>query len=220
MTTADKNLPVDSLETTARPDSTAARLGRFAIGSLFGITFMVLCFIMLTAALKGPDTIKVDGVNTTNFGLIGTPREERLKTGDAAPDFVLAQLGGEPVQLSKLLGKTVLINFWASWCAPCREEMPAIEHFYEKYKAQNVVVLAVNLKDTDEIAKSYFKDNNLKMPLLMDRTGLVPGGYRATGVPESYFVDVNGKVRAFSIGIMDDKQLEDNLQATWAAGGK
>src|SRR5436190_1644528 len=106
----------------AQRDSTAARLGRFAVGSIFGLIFMVLCFAMLSAALRGPDTIKLDGV-TTKAGLVGDSPKERLKIGDPAPDFALAQVGGEAVQLSKLRGKIVFVNFWATWCDPCREEM-------------------------------------------------------------------------------------------------
>ena len=219
-TSANEDLGETFEAQPARPDTTAARIGRFAIGSLFGVAFIAMCFAMLTAALKGPDTIKVVGVNGGNFGLRGQAPTERLKAGDPAPDFVLAQLGGDPVQLSKLQGKTVLVNFWATWCDPCKEEMPAIQQFYQKYKDQNVVVLAVSMKDSEEAVKSYFKDNNLSMPVLLDGTGEVPGGYRATGVPESFFVDKTGHVQAFSIGIMDDKQLEKNLATTWSSGGK
>ena len=224
MTTADKTIPdINNTEAeVTRPDTPAARIARFAIGSLFGVVFLGLCFIMLTTALKGPDTIKATGVaaGVDKFGLLTQPPDDRLKAGDVAPDFVLQQVGGDPVQLSKLQGKTVLVNFWATWCEGCRDEMPAIERFYEKYKDQNVVVLAIDLQETADAAKGYFKDNNLKMPILLDATGEVPGGYKATGVPESYFVDKSGKVQAFSIGLMDDNQLEQNIQTTWKAGGK
>ncbi len=133
-----------SVREQARPvDSTAARIGRFAVGSIFGIVFMALCFIMLSVALKGPDTIQPEKAGSEKIGLLGVPATERLRVGDQAPDFSLKQLGGPPVQLSKLRGKTVLVNYWASWCEPCRTEMPEIQRFYLKYKNDNVVVLAV-----------------------------------------------------------------------------
>ncbi len=203
----------------ARPDSPAARLIRFAVGSIFGIIFIVLCFIMLSVALKGPDTIKVDGV-TGEAGLIGAAPKERLKVGDPAPDFLLAQLGGDPVQLSKLRGKTVFVNFWATWCDPCREEMPAMQRIYQKYKNDNVVVLAVNQREGDDGVKSYFKTNSLTMPVLLDKTGDVAGGFRVTGFPESYFIDKNGKIGAFHINAMTFDEMEGKLQETWKLAGK
>ena len=200
-----------------RPDTTAAKVARFAVGSIFGILFIGLCFIMLSAALKGPDTVAVQGV-TGPVGLVNKGAPERLKIGDPAPDFRLAQLGGEPVQLSKLRGKTVLVNFWASWCDPCKDEMPILQRFYQKYKNQDVVFLAVNVRDSADAAKSYFKNNNLTMPVLMDLTGDVPGGYRVTAYPETYLVDKNGKIGEFHIGpILTDADLETKMQAVLKA---
>jgi thiol-disulfide isomerase/thioredoxin len=203
-----------------RSDNLTARMVRFAVGSIFGLVFIGFCFVMLTVALKGPDTIKVDKA-TGSPGLVGPAAKERLKVGDPAPDFLLAQLGGDPVELSKLRGKTVLINFWATWCAPCKEEMPILQQFYLKYRNDNVVVLAVNVRDSAEAAKGYFKDNNLTMPVLLDYSGEVPGGYRVTGYPESYIVDKNGNIGEFNIGPFTDiKDLETKLQLTWHSGGK
>src|SRR4051812_27484015 len=111
----------------ARPDTPAARMARFAAGSLFGVAFLVICFMMLSTALKGPDKVVMDGV-TYNAGLVPGQQilDRRVKVGDAAPDFVLNQIGGGAVQLSKFKGKVVFINFWASWCQPCRDEMKDI----------------------------------------------------------------------------------------------
>ncbi len=221
MTVADKKADNKAAKVAParKTDSTAARLGRFAVGSIFGLIFIGLCFVMLTVALKGPDTIQTPGANGP-YGLLAQKRGEPLRIGDTAPDFILEQLGGEPVQLSKLRGKTVFVNFWATWCAPCKEEMPAIQRIYQKYKNSDVVVLAVNIKDSNDSAKSYFKDLNLTMPVLLDRTGAVPGdGYRVTGYPESYFVDKNGKIGEFKVGALDFEGMEQKLQTALKAGG-
>jgi thiol-disulfide isomerase/thioredoxin len=201
-------------QAAARPDTPAAKIVRFAVGSIFGLLFIGLCFLMLTAALKGPDTIAVPSVNGPT-GLLSKAPTDRLKIGDPAPDFRLAQLGGDPVQLSQLKGKTVLVNFWATWCSPCQDEMPILQRAYLKYKDQGVVFLAVNVRDTPaENAKSYFKTNNLTMPVLIDPTGDVPGGYRVTGYPETYLIDKNGKIGEFHIGpITTDADLEAEMQA-------
>ncbi len=168
---------------------------------------------MLSAALKGPDTITVRA-GSGPVGLLSKAPAERLKIGDTAPDFRLAQLGGDPVKLSELKGKTVLVNFWATWCSPCKDEMPILQRAYLKYKNQGVVFLAVNVRDTpSDNAKSFFKTNNLTMPVLIDPTGDVPGGYRVTGYPETYLIDKNGKIGEFHIGpITTDGDLEAKMQ--------
>jgi thiol-disulfide isomerase/thioredoxin len=200
-------------KTAPRPDTPAAKIVRFAVGSIFGLLFIGVCFLMLSAALKGPDTIAVP-VGSGPVGLLSKAPAERLKIGDNAPDFRLAQLGGDPVQLSQLKGKTVLVNFWATWCSPCQDEMPILQRAYLKYKNQGVVFLAVNVRDTpSDNAKSYFKTNNLTMPVLIDPTGDVPGGYRVTGYPETYLIDKNGKIGEFHIGpITTDDDLEAKMQ--------
>jgi peroxiredoxin len=179
-----------------RPDTPAARAARFLAGSIFGIAFIVVCFLMLSAALKGPDKVVMDGV-TVNAGLVPGQKllDRRLKAGDPAPDFVLNQIGGGAVQLSKLKGKVVFINFWASWCQPCRDEMKDINEFYLAHKNDDVQVLTINYRESADVVKSYFKDNNLIMPVVLDNDGIVAGGYKATAFPESYFVDKNGVIR-------------------------
>ncbi|HEX2914665.1 MAG TPA: TlpA disulfide reductase family protein [Chloroflexia bacterium] len=219
MAVANTTTSSNELNRNPRQDSTAARVGRFVIGSVFGIIFIVFCFLMLNAALKGPDTITA-GKASGPIGLVGKAPADHLKVGDTPPDFALAQLGGEPVQLSKLTGKTVFINFWASWCDPCRQEMPDIQRFYLQHKNDNVVVLAVNVKEDADTIKSYFKTNNLSMPVLMDTTAEVPGAFRVTAYPETYIIGKDGKVGAFNIGAMDYDKMEAKLQETWAKAGK
>lgn len=208
-TKSDKNNQANSAPTVK--DSTAARIGRFAVGSIFGIIFMALCFAMLSAALRGPDTIKLNGVST-KAGLLDAPSKERLKIGEPAPDFALAQVGGDPVQLSKLRGKIVFVNFWATWCDPCREEMPDIQKIYQKYKDSDLVVLAVNVRESADAAKSYFKTNGLSMPVLLDLTGEVPGGYRVTAYPETYIIDKQGNIGECNIGPFNYNVMEQKLK--------
>jgi thiol-disulfide isomerase/thioredoxin len=216
MAVANKN-PAPTAPDAKPTDSKAAKIGRFLVGSIFGVIFMVFCFVTLSVALRGPDTIKVNG-SETKAGLIGEAPKDRLKIGDPAPDFALAQLGGDPVQLSKLRGKVVFINFWATWCDPCREEMPDIQRIYQKYKNQDVVVLAVNVRENADAAKSYFKTNNLTMPVLLDTTGAVPGGFRVTRYPETYIIDRQGRVGEFSIGAFNYATMEQKIQAVLARG--
>ncbi|NWJ99018.1 MAG: TlpA family protein disulfide reductase [Chloroflexi bacterium] len=213
-----------------RSDSSAARVARFLAGSIFGIAFVVLCFLMLTAALKGPDKVTMDGV-TLNAGLVPGQKilDRRLAVGDIAPDFALNQIGGgNPVQLSKFTaqqGKVVFINFWASWCQPCRDEMKDINDFYLAHKNENVQVLTINYREDEATIKSFFKDNNLIMPVVLDTEGKVAGGYKATAFPESYFIDKTGVIRELKNDISGANQssaltrteMEQKLQTTLAA---
>ncbi len=195
-----------------KPDSKGAKIARFALGSLFGILFLVICGAMFFAALRGPDTITMDGVNLKAGIVAGQQLPSReLKEGDIAPDFVLAQLGGNPIQLSKLRGKVVFVNFWATWCAPCRDEMKDIDRFYKANKNNDkVIVLTVNQKEDDSTIKGFFKDNGgITVPVVIDRDSGVAGAYFVTAYPESYFIDANGKIIAIKRAQITSKDIED-----------
>jgi peroxiredoxin len=202
------------------PDTKGAKIARFVMGALFGVAFLVAFYILLTAALRGPDTVTVNGV-TAPAGLI--PNQilppTRLNIGDRAPDFVLNQLGGNPVQLSKVLaqGNTVIINFWASWCEPCVKEMPDLNNVYLANKSKNVTILTVNYREDESTAKGFFKNNNLTMPVLMDKEGKVAGGYKVPKFPESYFISKDGIVRELAYGELTKADFEKKLQATLQA---
>jgi peroxiredoxin len=204
----------------ASPDTNGAKIARFVMGALFGVAFLVAFYVLLTAALRGPDTVTVNGVTAT-AGIIPGQQVSgiRLNLGDRAPDFVLNQLGGSPVQLSKILeqGNTVIINFWASWCEPCVKEMPDLNAVYLANKAKNVVVLTVNYREDESTAKGFFKNNNLTMPILMDKDGKVAGGYKVPKFPESYFVSKDGIVRELAYGELTKADFEKKLQTTLQA---
>ncbi len=201
-------------------DTTAARVARFAAGSVFGLVFLVACFVMLTTALKGPDAVNMDGVNLPSGLVQENKNPGHVTTGKPAPDFVLNQLGGNGLQLSKLQGKTVLINFWASWCQPCIDEMPDLQKFYQTHRGDSVQVLTVNYKEPASAAKGFFKDHSLTMPVAMDTTGKVAAGYGIQQFPESYFVDKNGIVQDFSYGPMSLTDMENKLNHVWQVSGK
>lgn len=215
-TSVKKVLPKEPVK-----DSKGAKIARFAAGSIFGIIFLVFCFAMLTAALRGPDQITVNGV-TGKAGLIDPNYKAiRLTSGKTAPDFILNQVGGDPIQLSKLRGKTVLVNFWASWCQPCIDEMPDLQQFYVQHRSDNVAVLAVNYREDVPTVKNFFKDHNLTMPVAMDTNGDVTGnGYDISQFPESYFVDKTGVIQAYSYGGLSIDQMNEDLQQVWKVSGK
>ena len=124
------------------------------------------------------------------------------RQGFLAPDFSLQTLTGETVALSSLRGQPVLINLWASWCAPCRAEMPAIQRVYQDYQAQGFQVLAVNTTNQDDPGKAtaFAQQLGLKFPILLDSNGIVGQQYQLQSLPTSFFVDGNGIIREVVVG--------------------
>ncbi len=123
------------------------------------------------------------------------PRE-----GFAAPDFSLTTLNGAEVRLSDLRGKVVFLNFWTSWCPPCKEEMPAIQQLYEQ--SPEVAVLAVNLTDQDNLedVKAFLAEYQITFDVLLDLDGKVSTLYQIQALPTSFFIDKSGIIRKVVYG--------------------
>ncbi len=137
------------------------------------------------------------------------------QAGFLAPDFQLETLEGETVSLSDFKGQVVLINLWASWCPPCRAEMPAMQSAYGRYREQGLAILAVNLinQDTLQDVTAFSKEHNLTFPILLDNQGQVARDYQAHLLPTSYFVDRRGVIRYKVIGAMSEALLRTRLEA-------
>jgi len=135
--------------------------------------------------------------------------------GDAAPDFVLETPDGGRLRFSDTRGKPVLVNFWASWCAPCREEMPEIVRANAAHAQDGLLVLTVDLQESDAQVREFAADFGMTFPIVIDRTGQVADSWRINGpvkgVPASYFIDRDGIVRARSFAAMDAATIQENL---------
>lgn len=141
------------------------------------------------------------------------PTDEGLAKGEKAPDFDLTTLDGEAVKLSDYKGKKVILNFWATWCPPCRAEMPDMQKYYEEQAAgSNVEILAVNLttadKGMDEI-NDFVEEFSLTFPIPMDTEGKVGEIYQAASIPTSYMIDTEGRVQNKIVGPMNEQMMED-----------
>ncbi|WP_035571904.1 TlpA family protein disulfide reductase [Halonatronum saccharophilum] len=135
-----------------------------------------------------------------------------VNLGKVAPDFTLLNLEGEEVSLSDYRGKNVLINFWASWCPPCREEMPDLIEFHNKY--DDFVVLGVNIGEHRDTVREFIKGDNYTFPILLDEQREIARDYLVTVVPTSYFVGPDGKVDYIMRGMVTLSQLgqiRDNI---------
>jgi thiol-disulfide isomerase/thioredoxin len=119
------------------------------------------------------------------------------------------------LRLSNLRGTPVVVNFWASWCTPCREEMPRIVAAYDEQSGQAFAVVAVDLQENDGMVRDFADDFGMEFPIVIDRTGEVGDTWRIggpiEGIPSSYFIDGDGIVRARVFGPMSDEVLQENL---------
>lgn len=134
--------------------------------------------------------------------------EKRPEAGDQAPDFTLTTLDGKEMSLSDLRGKAVMVNFWGTWCKPCRTEMPAMQEVYEKYQAQGFEIVAVNIAETEVAAASFAKQYKLTFPIWMDHDREVVRMYGIGPIPSSIFIDSNGVITNRIEGALDVGQLE------------
>jgi peroxiredoxin len=133
--------------------------------------------------------------------------------GALAPDFKLAGVDGHSRQLDALRGKPVLVNFWATWCEPCRLEMPAIQARYQRFHEAGLEVLAVDFDEPKTEVVSFGDELGLTFPLLLDPGGKVQSLYQVRGYPSSFFIDRAGVVQVVQIGVMTEGQLDRNLAA-------
>jgi peroxiredoxin len=140
-------------------------------------------------------------------------RYEPLVVGKEAPDFALTDLNEKPIRLSDYRGKVVFLNFWATWCAPCREEMPSMEVLYKNFEKDGLVILAVSIDrvTTTKDILPFVKGMNLTFPVLIDSWGKTDKPYKRMGVPETFIIDQQGIIREIVIGPRDWTRL-DNLK--------
>jgi cytochrome c biogenesis protein CcmG, thiol:disulfide interchange protein DsbE len=163
----------------------------------------VVIFLIGTQLLGRPAPINV------------TVQGGRATVGRAAPDFTTQTLNGGRVRLSQYRGQPVLLNFWATWCAPCQDEMPLIQRASDIYKSQGLVVLAVNYQQTNTSSmRAFLRKVNARFPAVFDPAGQIAGAYGVNvGLPVSVFIDRSGTVSFIQLGQMSDAVLQQHLHA-------
>jgi len=145
-------------------------------------------------------------------GLLGMAARPPL-VGSPAPEIVLRDLQGRDVKLSDLRGKVVLVNFWATWCKPCKEEMPAMQASYDKFRDKGFVVLAVNeLEDTARVAE-HIRTHGHTFEVVMDHNNQVANMYGVVGLPASFLIDPQGIVRErISGSLLTESRIEEMVK--------
>jgi cytochrome c biogenesis protein CcmG, thiol:disulfide interchange protein DsbE len=162
------------------------------------------------------------GAKDDGFGTVALPEAKNTTAqspaaseGRAAPDFLLQTLDGQSVRLSDLQGQPLLINFWASWCGPCKTETPDLINIYEKNRGQGLLLLGVNLRQADTAVRDFVDDFGVTYPVAFDRRGEVASTWQIggpnQGLPSTYFIDRDGVVRKVVLGSLTPKQATDGL---------
>lgn len=132
--------------------------------------------------------------------------------GQPAPDFALCDENGEFVTtLSGMKGKVVWLNFWATWCVPCKRELPDIQALYDEKKDAGLEVLIINYRESQEKALGFLPGLDVAMPVVIDRPGTIYDRYRLTGLPDSFFIDTEGNVAALYYGFINEEIARGRL---------
>ncbi|MBK8421005.1 TlpA disulfide reductase family protein [Candidatus Villigracilis saccharophilus] len=126
----------------------------------------------------------------------------------AAPKLDLTDLSGRSVSLDDYSGKVILVNLWATWCPPCRDEMPTLQKFYEKYKEKGFVLIAIDQEETPEVVAPFVAEFGLTFPVWLDLDYLAEREFNTSNLPSSYVIDRNGTVRLMWIGGISKSNLE------------
>lgn len=133
-----------------------------------------------------------------------------VRIGDSGPDFKLQDLAGKEVSLKDFRGKAVVLNFWATWCPPCRAELP---DFQKEHKgARDFVILTVNQQEDKKTVSSFMNKGKYTFPVLLDLKGTVGSLYQVRGIPTTYFIDKKGIIRDVAVGALTGRQLRQRIE--------
>jgi DsbE subfamily thiol:disulfide oxidoreductase len=195
--------------TVSRPPSLRSALSQYPyVGLVLGIALLVGAVWLMEGGRLESSSAEADPkvVSLTGIQGVATPR-----VGEPAPTFSLVSVDGSTTSLAGLRGRPVLVNFWASWCPPCRGEMPDIDRVAADYRDRGLVVVGVDLQEDREPVVRYAQTLGLQLTLLLDPAGSVATRYNVTGLPTSYFVDRDGLVRDRNVGPLTPRGLRTRL---------
>ena len=136
------------------------------------------------------------------------PVSQAATVSGAAPNFTLKSLSGKNIKLSELTGNVVLLNFWATWCGPCRQEMPLLNAIHKKYEALGFTVLGVNVEEQSDSARSYIKDSPVDFPILLDSSNKVSKLFNVVAMPTTVVIGRDGNMRFLHQGYKPGDEAE------------
>ncbi|MEK4023988.1 peroxiredoxin family protein [Sporosarcina sp. FSL W7-1283] len=184
------------------------------IGSILSLLVIgTLVFLMVKNTVEKPEPIESPVTSLSQANELEVA-EEGLEQYSPAPDFTLETLAGETVTLSELKGKKVILNFWATWCPPCKAEMPHMESFYSKLTDEDQVeLIAVNVTESEKLGisevENFVESYKLSFPIPLDKTAEVTRMYGVFSMPTTFMIDTKGRIAQKVIGPLDEKTLNE-----------
>ncbi len=192
-------------------DSSSTHRGAWRSGLPVLLGIGVLAgLLMALLTIGGERIMQVVGLAPSVRGA-PTPRPLAVVIGEPAPDFSAQTPQGETITLSELRGRPVAINFWATWCAPCRAEMPALQAAADIYSADGLVVLAVNAGEPPDVVQRFMDEQGLSFPALLDERGEIVDLYGVEFFPTTYWIDAQGIAQAKHFGAMTEDLIDAYL---------
>ena len=193
--------------------------------ALLGAAAVLLIFGRDLFTRQNDQAVSLDEIQA--FGTPVTPAAapilsgtEGLEIGAAAPNFISTDLDGNVIELSELQGQPVILNFWATWCVPCKLEMPELDAAYATYQEQNLAILAVNREESPDTIRPYFYDEmGLTFTPVLDEDGLVANLYGILVMPTTFFINPDGLIAAIHRGPLSQNQIEEYLALTLPGDG-
>lgn len=190
------------------------------------LAFVLIIFLIIGGAVYTVNNYNKSNINTgtaannTNSSTKSQSNSAINATGinlgtikTKAIDFKLKDLSGKYLSLSDLKGKNVLLNFWATWCPPCRGEMPEIEKLYQEIKDSNLVIVAVDIGEPLSAVKTFIEQNKYNFKVLLDSDQSVAGQYGISAIPTSFFIDKEGNIVSKHTGAMNLDQMKGYIKA-------
>ena len=215
----------EQLEANEQAISTKRSLVLFLGFALLGAAVVVLLFAddIFSETLFGQEPAALEQVPASaGTTVVAQPSgtSDRPEVGEPAPNFTLADLEGNEVSLADFRGQPVIINFWATWCGPCRIEMPELQRTFEERQEDGLAILAVNLQESPEMARRFFYDDlGLTFTPLLDTEGEVANRYGVFNLPTTFFVNPEGTITVVHRGLLTEGQIDGYMQETVPAQG-
>ncbi|MCS7206344.1 MAG: TlpA family protein disulfide reductase [Dehalococcoidia bacterium] len=170
-------------------------LGRLRLGFLLQGLAILGGLVLVVVSVVQPPTVT------------SSPRLGEQKVREPAPDFTLSLFDGGQFRLGNYHGQVVVINFWGSWCPPCRAEMPALQKVWETYQSQGLVLVGVNVQDTEAAARAFLREAGVTFPTGPDSDGTITTAYRVVGFPTTVFINRQGQVVRRWTGAITQERL-------------